>query len=274
MIWLESMIYGLISGLSKFLPISSSAHQAVLNTFFGVDHGDPVRDLLVNIALLFALVSGFKLTITQVSKSADASLHRKHGYNQRNKQLDLRLLKNAMIPLLITQLILSYAFRGGINLLHIAFFLVINGIILFIPERMMQGNKDARSMSILDSYLIGLFSAFSAIPGLSGIGCSLSFSISRGADKRKALNWAALLCIPALLIDAVIDLFSIFSAAGAGYIHVNIFGYLLSAAGAYLGGYCSILIVKLLTARNGISGFAYYSWGAALFSFMLYLTVV
>lgn len=271
--WFESIVYGLISGLARFLPISSTAHMVILDRFFGVDQPDPLRNFLVYIALLAALITGFLPFFEQLRREQVLSAHARRSSALRAKQMDLRLAKNALFPMLLLYLIFTYVFRNGIGLVGLSVILLLNGIILFVPERMMQGNKGAQSMSVLDSYLIGLFAALAAIPGFSGIGCIISICVARGADRIKSMEWAAMLCLPVIAIAALVEFAGIFSAIGADYIQFSFFGYLLSIAGAYLGGYFGVICMKYLSMRNGISGFAYYSWGAALFSFMLYLTV-
>ena len=58
MSWLESLIYGLVSGFSEFLPISSRAHQDLMLLLFGVEGHDPIRDMLVHATMLFSIYSG------------------------------------------------------------------------------------------------------------------------------------------------------------------------------------------------------------------------
>ena len=60
MSWFESIIFGLFSGLTEFLPVSSSAHQQIMMHLFGVDVRDPVRDFFIHIAMLVAVVTSCK----------------------------------------------------------------------------------------------------------------------------------------------------------------------------------------------------------------------
>ena len=137
----------------------------------------------------------------------------------------------------------------------------------------MQGNKDARMMSSADSILIGSVAGLSGLPGISCVGMVTSVSIMRGAERQSALNWAFLLAIPAYIAMIGLDLVSAFSGVGLVPFWSNLLGYILSVAGAYIAGYFAIIFMKFMTVRTGYSGFAYYSIGAALFSFLLYLTV-
>jgi undecaprenyl pyrophosphate phosphatase UppP len=168
-------------------------------------------------------------------------------------------------------ILISYVYKGDLNLLSAAAFLLINGIVLFIPSRMLQGNKDARSMSALDSLLLGLCGALSALPGLSRIALQTSAVRLRGADSSHALNWALLLSIPALAVTAALSLFSLFTGLGAIQFYCGFFTYLLIFFSTYLGSYLAIFFMRILASKNSLSLFAYYSWGAALFVFIMYL---
>lgn len=271
--WLESIVYGLISGISEFLPISSHAHQQLLLQLFGVEQRDPFFDLVVHLAMLLSVYSGCRTTIEHLRR--DQKIGARAG-NMRNSRarLDLRLVKNAAVPMLVGLLVLAYIFKGSNNLLLTAVFFFINGLFLYIPERMLHANKDARSMSLLDSLLIGISGALSAFPGISRVGSATSVAYARGADRQNALTWALLLSIPALIALMGIDVLQMITNIGAVNFWGSFFCYILAAAGTYAGGYFSIMLMRFLTVRTGFSGFAYYSWGAALFTFILYLTVV
>lgn len=272
--WLESIFYGLISGIAEFMPISSKAHQSVWLHLCGSDMMDPVRNLLVHVGLFLALYANLKTTLDNLRR--DGRLRAgKRNYPYRSRGLyDVRLVKNASLPMLIGLLVFTYAFKAEENLLLTAIFFVLNGIIIFLPGRMLQGNKDANSMSFFDSILLGVSGALSAFPGLSRIGCTTSTAIARGASRQNASYWALLLSIPALIILIGLDLLGIITFAASIPFWQSFPSYILSALFAYIGGYLGIRIMKFLSVRVGFSGFAYYSWGAGLFTFLLYLTVV
>ena len=269
--WLEGLFYGLVSGLSDFLPISSIAHQTLLIRLFGLDGRDYLCDLLVHIALLLAIYTEYKSTIVYIYREKTLRGSRKYRTGS-NVHFDVRLVKHAAVPLIIGLFLYPFTHKTEQNLLFLSLFLILNGLILFLPSRILNGNKDARSMTLLDSTCIGLGGVLSVFPGVSRIGTMTSVGIMRGADKQKSMNWAFLLSIPALLFLGAFDIMQIFTQ-GVGLRWISVLSYLLAAIGAYLGGYISIRLMKYLTIRVGFATFAYYSWGAALFSFILYLLV-
>lgn len=274
MSWLQGLIYGLVSGFTEFLPISSQAHQALLLQLFGLEQREPVCDLIVHIAILLSLYMSYKTVLDQLRRDRNLRQQNRKSYRSTVNIAESRFIRNAVIPMLIGSIVLYYTAANSNNLLIISAFLSINGILLYASNRVMQGNKDARAMAVFDSFLIGIAGAVSAISGISRTGSVASVAMIRGADRKKAYHWALLLSVPALYLLAGLDLFSIIANPGVVHFWSSIPGYLLSAIGAFCGGCCSVALLRFLILRNGLYGFAYYSWGASLFSFLLYLTVV
>ncbi len=272
---LECLLYGLISGFSEFLPISSQAHQALLLKIFGFTQHNYVQDFMIHIAVLSSIIFSNRSLLERIRREKKLSTHSRARHNRRVEYrglLDLRIVKTAAVPMVIGLLFTSIARPLQYSLPILSLMLIINGIILYIPQQMLQGNKDSTVMSKLDSILMGIGGAFSVFPGISRVGATTSVAIARGADRQHAFNWSILLSIPALLVLCAFDFFALFGNTGS--FTVGFFGHLFSVIGAFTGSYLSIILIRFLTVRIGFSGFAYYSWGAALFSFILYLTVV
>jgi undecaprenyl-diphosphatase len=272
MTWLQSILFGLVAGITEFLPISSNAHQNVLRYMFGQAQDDPVRGLFIHAAMLLSLYTVMRNLFDQVRREQRLKRDRRRNQATFRTITDLKLVKNAAFPMIVGMLVLFFAANQDLAMPWICLLLVMNGLILFITERAIRGNKDAQKMSALDSWLVGICGAFSIFPGISRIGIGMSLFVLRGADRNKALNWTLLLSVPALVAVLGIDMLSIFSGSGVPFFP-NLVGYLLSGIFAYLGGCIGLYIIRLVTERSGYLAFAYYSWGAALFSFIIFLMV-
>lgn len=272
--WLESIIYGLVSGITAFLPISTSAHQLILMKLFGENASDPLLDFFIHIALLFSVFTAGRNLIDQLRRQNPRQNNRYYGSRVHTGSLELRFLKNTIFPFMFIFLVLSYTIRIQNELSIIAIFLLINGVLLFLQSRMIQGNKDERSMSVLDSTLTGAAAALCVFPGISYFGAMLTVFTARGVDKQKAVNWAILLSIPILIVASFKDILNIISGTGTIYFLENIVGYLLAIICVYFAGYFSVMLMKYLVTGKDYQGFAYYCWGASLFAFILHLTIV
>ena len=276
MSFLQSVLFGLVSGITEFMPISARAHSDILLYLFGIGSKDPVMSLLTRIAMLIALYSAMRPQFEQINR--EKKLHHRNRRRSSGPSLqalaDIRVVRNAIAPMLMLMFLLRYIFKLNIQLPLASLMLLINGIVLYLPDRMMLGNKDASSMSQFDSYLLGLGAALSVLSGLSGVGLVLSIALFRGADRQKAWNWALLLMFPALAAEGVIDIVDWISGTGmiAGF--SSFFQYVTAALTTYIAARCGIFLMRQLVKNNTTSVFAYYSWGAALFSFLLYLSVI
>ena len=269
--WLESLIFGLVSGISEFLPVSSNAHQRLLLHLFGMQENDPVRSLVIHIALFLSLYFSLR---ANTSRPRAEQGSRRHGRSTSPNAYDLRLVKNAAVPLVICICVFTYIFNKIDQLPVVVIFLIINGVLLFLPERMMIGNKDARSMTLFDSLLIGFMGALSAFSGISRLGAIVLAAHARGSNRSKALYWFLMLSAPALIMLIIIDFFTIATGGATFGFWANLLGYILSGIGAFATGYLGIMLVRYFNSQTGYAAFAYYSWGIALLTFLLYLAVV
>ena len=270
--FLESVLYGLISGLTEFIPVSSQGHQAIMLYLFGLSNREPVRDLWVHIGILLALLTACRPMFNSLRREQILLSNRRRKYNgDRRAAYELRLFKGAIVPLLIGLIFYFSTNKLESKIVLITVFFIVNGIIVVVPEYIRQGNKDGRFMSGMDSFLIGAFGALSVIPGISRVATINLYSMLRGVSRSNALNWALLMSVPALAVFLVFDIIHLFIIPLGTITFITILYYLVSAIAAYFGAYLGIHIMRYLSVHTGFAGFAYYSWGAAMFSFVLFL---
>lgn len=270
--WFESILYGIVSGFIEFLPISSEAHQQLMLKLFGVNSVDPVRNIFVHIAALAAIYINLRSFFEHVRRERNSRQHKKHRASSR-LQFDYKFLRGAAIPMLIVYFIVRLIAKPDNNLLMCSIFSLFNGLILFVADRIVQGNKDSRLMSAGDSLLVGAAAGLSALPGLSRVGCAAVAASARGAERKYCSNWALMLSVPALFGTVVMDI--VLAFAGEAYpFWPNLLSYIISAICTYLGCYFGIRLLKYVSVKKGFSTFAYYSLGLAILLFILFLVVV
>ena len=269
----RDILYGFISGFAEFLPVSSLGHQSLLRHLFGWEQSMPVRDLLVHIAVILALLTACRPSFDRLYRENKPALRgrRTTGSELPGDGLDLHLIRTATVPLVIGSLLCFYTLNRNFSLAWISLFFLLNGLVMIIPDHVRSSNKDSRTMTGLDGILLGVVGALSIFPGISRTGAMCSFASVRGVGKKHAINWALLLSLPALLVLCIYDLISIFVATGIGFSFLSVVGWLFSAIAAYCGSYLSVVLIRFLAYRTGYDGFAYYSWGTALLSMILYL---
>ena len=274
--FLESIVFGLISGLSDVLPVSAQGHKAILLKLFGENGENPLMRLLIHGAILAALYYSCSNHIVKISRQLRLS---KIPKKKRKRPLDVqmlmefRLLRVMVVPALLCLLAYNRTAQWGTKLNLTALFLLLNAVILYLPNLLPTGNKDARSMSPLEGLLMGIGGGISVLPGVSSVGGALSVASACGAERSFALNMTYLMHMVLTVGLIAFDIAAVFAAGVSGITGGVILNCIVAAAAAFAGTYFGIRAMHLLAANIGFSIFAYYSIGAAMLSFVLYLMV-
>jgi len=270
---LQSLLYGLISGLTEFLPVSAETHRMFFIQIFGMTPEPPILRLCVRLFSVLGLLLACYNTLMRFRREHKLSLipaRRRRRKPDTAVLLYRKMVISTAIPLVIG-LLFTIVCRNYSDILWLqGAILIMNGIILYLPQFMLRGNKDARAMSGLDSLLIGISGALSVFPGFSRMATMVSVARMRGADKRFAIELTLLLCIPALLCLSLIDFFSSVSVQGSPGLLPCMLASMASFAGSFLG----VHVIRYFGRRPGFTAFAYYSWGAALLALILYLAII
>lgn len=272
----EAVLYGLVSGVSQFLPVSTSGHRVLLLQLFGKSGSSPLLEMLLHISLLVSVFFGLRGYLEKIRREKRLAARyrsaRRQGRELRGL-MDLRLVRTAALPMCAGLLLYLATGKYASNLLLSAGFLILNGAFFMLTEHLPKSNKDAGQMSGFDAVLIGLSGVPSVLPGFSRVGLCLSTAILRGADTGRAYVWAILLSIPALITQILLDLISII-VTGIGVFSLWIaVSYAVAMVFAFIGGFVAIRFMRGLADHAGLAGFAYYCWGVALLSFILFIIV-
>jgi undecaprenyl pyrophosphate phosphatase UppP len=204
--------------------------------------------------------------------------YRHHRNNGRSKSQPadvkavntMSLCKSALIILLPSMLAAGVVSKWINSMILLAIMLLVNGFILYIPRLFASGDKDSLSMSPLDSLFVGAGGVLGLLPGISRLGAMASVARLRGVKKEYCVDFLLLLMVLPLLFWAL------FCALGAFFYSASmdtgmIIGDIL-AFGASFGGACAgVWILRKVIEYKDFSTFAFYSWGAAIVAFVLYL---
>ena len=272
--WLQSTVLGFLSGLTDILPVCAQAHKAILLKMFGSDVEPPVMRLMIHLATLAALYycgSAQIMRMNRQLKLAKVPKKRRKRPVDVRVIMDFRLLRVTLIPLVLVYLIYSKTSVHNMALSWIALYTLLNAVILYLPVLLPTGNKDSRTFSPFEGILMGLGASLSVIPGVSAIGSMNAVGSLCGGDRTYVLNMSFLVQMAVTLLLIVYDVMLLLEI-GAGTISFAILlSYLLSAAAAFAGVFLGVRVMRALAANVGFNGFAYYSLGLALFTFILYL---
>ena len=274
--WLQSLIMGLFSGLTDVLPVSSQAHQTLLLKFFGVARLDAMTSLVIRGASLVTLLVLCRGQIGRIRRQLKVvRLPRR----RRNRPVDLaalmdaRILKTALLPIVIALLFRGLTVSLGASLPWIVLASLLNAVILYLPGLFPTADKDSRLVSPVESMQMGLGAGAVVLPGISSVGACYSMGILHGIDRGYMIHLALMMH---MMVSAGLAVYDVLELIASG---VAIAGgraavcYVLAAVSSAVGTVFGYRILNAAAARKGLTGFSFYSFGVALFTFILYLMV-
>lgn len=272
--WFESILYGLISGISDILPVSAQAHKLVFQKMFGVNNEPELMALCIHVAVFAALYlscSPMILKIMRALRLARIPKKRRKRPLDTKSLMDFRLLRTILIPIILAFFAYEKASSLQNRLIVVACIVFVNGLILYMPQYFPGSNKDSRLLSRVEGFLMGIGGAMSVIPGISGMGAALSIGSICGVERGYCLSIAMLMNMVILIGRIAFGLIGIFSG-GVGMLSAfALLNYILAAVAAFCGTMLGVRIMRHLSAEGGFTVFAYYCWGVALFTFILNL---
>ena len=230
--------------------------------------------LFLHLAAMLAIYMSSRPTITRIRRALALKRipKRKRRRPLDTKSLmDFRLLRTTAVPIVLAYLFYDKLFSLGSNMMLVAFFLLLNGLIIYIPRFLPTGNKDARTMSRVEGLLIGLGGALSIFPGISAMGAMLSVSSVCGVDKEYSLGNALLETMLILLCVSVNDILRIASTGLKDVTFQMVLVCLVTALAAFVGTLLGMKLLKTIAKNGDFSIFSFYCLGLALFTFFLNL---
>lgn len=274
MTWLQNILYGFLSGMAEILPVSSRAHGILLLKIFGESGSSDLMLLFMHMGIVLALYKTCRPQLVRINRAlALARIPKKKRRRPLDTKslMDFRLLRTMVLP--VIPAFFLYNTTSGLvsHTWVVGLFLILNGLILYIPQFLPSGNKDSRTMSRVEGLLMGLGGALSVLPGISGIGAMVSVGSVCGVDKKYALENAMIVGIVISACTVVCDALRIVSGGLEGLTFGLVFAYLCAALASFLGGLLGVKVLRAIVQEHGFSVFAFYCWGLALFTFFLNL---
>ncbi|HWP93666.1 MAG TPA: undecaprenyl-diphosphate phosphatase [Thermodesulfobacteriota bacterium] len=200
---LQSIVLGIVQGITEFLPISSTAHLALVPWFFSWKDPGLAFDMALHIGTLLAVVYYFWRDFLMIAQDFVRALFSKSFRNHPNGKTGLFIII-ATIPGALAGLIFEEQAAGILrHPLAIAFSVFFFGIVLYLTDRFSVKEKEVSEMGICDCLIIGVAQALAIIPGVSRSGASIAGALVRNFRRDEAARFSFLLSTP-LIFGAIL----------------------------------------------------------------------
>jgi undecaprenyl-diphosphatase len=266
MSWFESLILGLVQGLTEFLPISSSAHLRLTAVAFDWQDPGAAFTAVTQIGTETAVIIYFRKDIARILSAWFRSLTDRSVRGELEARMGWLVIIGS-IPIGVLGLTLQDAIEGPFRDLRlIAINLIVLGVILGVADwlvrrdaiggrhRAARERKTLEQLSVRDGLLYGLCQAMALVPGVSRSGATITGGLFLGYRREAAARYSFLLAIPAVLASGAYELTEI----GAEGTHVSWGPTIFATVIAFVVGYVIIAwFMRWISTRSFMPFVAY-----------------
>jgi undecaprenyl-diphosphatase len=202
---IQSIILGFVQGLTEFLPVSSTAHLALVPWFFRWSDPGLAFDVALHIGTLAAVIYYFWRDFVVIIKEFIQGIFARSFENYPNGRLGFFIIIATIPGALFGFLFEKQAEEAFRNPIIIALSILIFGIILYIADRFSRKRKEISDMNLLDSLVIGISQALAIIPGVSRSGITIIGGLARDLKRDTAARFSFLISTPLIAGAAILE---------------------------------------------------------------------
>lgn len=268
--WWQSLLLGIVQGLTEFLPVSSSGHLMIVKELVGVD-GEGFLDFTVTVH--FATVLSTLVVFWGAIMTLLKDLF-KFRYNDGTDYV-LKLVVS-MIPVGVVGLLFKDKVEVlfGDTLNTVAWCLLVTAVLLCLSDiltrRLKIENTHRNGISWLQAFLVGLGQACAVAPGLSRSGTTIATGLIAGVKRENMAQFSFLMVIVPILGEQLLDCVDMLkgSSEALGSGSVGAAALVIGAVSAFISGLFACKAMVALVKKARMSWFAAYCLALAVILFI------
>ncbi|MGH8958484.1 MAG: undecaprenyl-diphosphate phosphatase [Acidimicrobiia bacterium] len=247
---LQAVLWGVVQGITEFLPISSDGHLVLIPALFGFAPPDLATTAVLHLGTLGAVVAYFRKDLWWLRLArSDPDARRL-----------LWLLFIGSLPAALALLFVEEVERLQRSVTAAALFLLVTGVVLVAVDRLPRGGRNIEGATPTDALLIGFAQLLAILPGISRSGFTIATGMARGFERVPMARFSFLLGVPAIAAAGLFELFSLATnggVPGSAWLGVIVAG---------VTGYLAIAFLLRMLSRAGLSGYGVYCLLFGLFA--------
>lgn len=267
---IQSLLLGILQGVTEFLPVSSSGHLVLARAFLGADLEPGITfEIVVHFGSFLSIIVYYRKLLIEIVGDFFASLTPaglKEGQLLKNENSRLCLyILLSMIPAMIVGFTLKDTIESlFLNPFFISSMLIVTGCILFSTKFVKKTDKEIDGGRAL---LMGVTQAIAIIPGISRSGSTISVGLFSGLKRDVVANFSFLMVLPVLGGAMILEVKDIYVAGIETVALVSLgVGFLAS----FLSGYIALTYLIKLLKREKFHYFSYYCWAMGIFGMVYF----
>jgi undecaprenyl-diphosphatase len=258
--WSEALALAIIQGLTEFLPVSSSGHLVLAQTFFGIDPASAfVYDIVLHLGTALAALLFYRSDVAAVLRGL-LPPYRLAPQELLEARRLLLLLVAATVPTAVIGLSFKDFFEGLFaSPTAVVAALAVTGTFLIASSLLKSEDQPLDGAPWWKAALVGVAQGIAIVPGISRSGSTIVAGLAVGLRREDAVRFSFLLALPAICGAALLELRH--PPVGSPGVPVALAAAGFAAAAAT--GYLAILLVLRWTREGKLWQFGLYCWVAA-----------
>lgn len=254
---LKAILFGIIEGITEWLPISSTGHMILLQDFIHLGVSEEFYSMFEVVIQLGAILSVVVLYFKNI-----CPIGFNHTKNDKRNIYSLwgHILISSIPAAIIGLLLDDWLDQHLYNSFVVALMLIIYGIVFIIIENKKINPKvnDINKITIKDALLVGMFQLLALIPGTSRSGATIIGGLIIGLSRTVAAEYTFYLAIPVMFGASLLKLVKYILKVGFIFSNLELIILIISSFVAFI---ISILVIKFLMnyiKKHNFKIFGYY----------------
>ena len=274
---LQSIIMGIVQGLSEFLPISSSAHLVITSNLYKVLKGleltqessqEIFLDIMLHLGTLIAVLIYFRKDIIEIIKAFLYAVKSK-DFSDNNAKMALYILIGTIITVVIAFPLHDVAENLVYSPAIVGLLLIFTGILLFSAEAFSKRIQDkSDKIDLKTSIFIAIAQGLAALPGFSRSGLTIATGLLNKKDRLTAARYSFLLSIPIILGASMV--YPIIKIDFHEFANYNWNAIILGTIVSAIVGYLCIKYFLKFVGKYSLAFFGYYCIIIGALSFVFF----
>lgn len=207
---LQSIILGIIQGLTEFLPVSSSGHLIFVPKLFGWGDQGIAFDVMMHLGTLVAVVVYFRVKLWLIIKAFFTRKLLVTNYQLQNNRKLGWLLILSIVPAGAIGFLFGDIIENSLRMPSvIAFNFIFWGIILWIADRYGKKTDSLEKLNWKKALVIGCAQAVALIPGTSRSGITMTAGLFSKLDKKSTADFSFLMSVPVIFFAGMVNIFEL-----------------------------------------------------------------
>lgn len=257
----KAILFGIVEGITEWLPISSTGHMILLDEFIKLGVSDnfyKLFEVVIQLGAILAVVVIYFKSIWPIVKNKQNG---KIGFDKNIMNLWGKILV-ACIPAAVLGLLFDdWLDEHLYNSIVVSIALIVYGIIFIVIEKKKIGSRDTKKLndiSYKQALQIGAFQLLALIPGTSRSGSTIIGGLLIGLERSVAAEFTFFLAIPVMAGASLLKLVKYIVKVGLVFSGLEIGILVVSTITAFI---VSVLIIKFLMSyirKHDFRVFGYY----------------